>query len=91
MDAQVTCITFEQGWNDLQGSNGVYVQSTNVVVKPACSVAGGNCGYFNATEGSNMQIPMFANGMDAYNEFSLSFFVKRTAAVTGVQVCILFN
>ena len=89
MDAQVTCLTFDTGYNQLQGSNGVYVQSTNVEVVPACTVDGGNCGYFNASVGSNMQVPMFANGMDAYNAFSLSFFVKRQSGVAGVQVCII--
>ena len=91
MDAQITCITFDEGWNDLQGSKGVYVQSSNVEVIPACSTSGGNCGYFNATVESTMQLPIFANGMDSYNAFSVSFFVKRTAGVTGQQVSFIIE
>ena len=91
MDDQVTCLTFDEGYDKLQGTNGVYVQSTNVEVVSACTVAGGNCGYFNASVNSFLSIPLFANNMDAYTAFSLSFFVKRTSGVAGVQVSFIYS
>lgn len=96
MDAQITCITFDNGWDNLQPSHGVYARSSNVEVVRNCGEEGGesgsddlgagNCGYFNSSAGSSMEIPMFSNAMDSFDQFSVSFFMKRDFGVHGVKV-----
>ncbi|KAK2180676.1 hypothetical protein NP493_432g02019 [Ridgeia piscesae] len=85
MKAAITCITFSQGWNGLSASKGVYAAASNVAVVADCTPAGGNCGYFSAALGSSMNIPLFSNSYDAFSEFSVSLWFKRTPGKPGRQ------
>ena len=82
---ELTCITFSNGWNNLAGTRGVWVKSSNVKVISGCTTAGGNCGFFDSSLSSMMSIPLFANAYDSYSELSISLWFKRTAGVSGKQ------
>ena len=81
----MTCITFSNGWKNLAATRGIWVASSNVKVIKDCTVAGGNCGYFNSAHGAKMTIPYFASAYDSYSELSISLWFKRTAGVSGKQ------
>ena len=80
---ELTCITFSNGWRNLSGTHGIWVQSNNVVVDYDCTPQGGNCGHFDSNLGSQMRIPYFANAMNAFTEFSLSLWFKRSTSMPG--------
>ncbi|KAK2175525.1 hypothetical protein NP493_721g02007 [Ridgeia piscesae] len=82
---ELTCITFSNGWNNLAGTRGVWVKSSNVKVVSGCTTAGGNCGFFDSSLSSMMSIPLFGNAYDSFSEFSISLWFNRTAGVSGKQ------
>ncbi|KAI0238969.1 hypothetical protein LSAT2_010280 [Lamellibrachia satsuma] len=68
----LTCITFEHGWNHVQGLKGVWVKNHGVkIVKSGCVRK--NCGYFS--NGATLEIPFFKNNF-AFRSFSVSFFFR---------------
>ena len=72
----LTCVTFEHGWDHLQGSKGIYVANHGVkVVSSGCF--SGHCGYFNGH--SYLSIPFFTNNYQK-NGFSVSFIYNAEEA-----------
>ena len=83
----LTCVTFDLGWDFFQATHGVWLSHENVVIEPDCGVSG-NCGRFNSSAGSMLQLPYFSNAFDQFTEFSASFWFKRNAGSAGPQALI---
>ena len=82
----LTCVTFDNGWNGVQGLNWLWVYSSGVQVKDSatkCLPGLKKCGYFDGS--TNLEIPFFAMNYDHYEEFAISVFYKRTSAGQGYQ------
>ena len=84
---EITCVTFDLGWNNVQGSNGVWVKNEGVqVVSDDCVL--NNCGYFDGH--SFLSIPFFKNNYHK-NGFTVSFFFKSKIASAGVPLAMISN
>ena len=73
----LTCVTFDNGWDGVQGLNWLWVLNSGVQVmegRKMCRIHK-KCGYFDGQ--SNLEIPFFSSGYDSYKEFALSLFYKR--------------
>ena len=82
----LTCVTFDKGWNGVQGLNWLWVYTSGVKAKNSatnCLPGAKNCGYFDGT--TNLEIPFFAMNYDRYEEFAVSLFYKRTSDGQGYQ------
>ena len=83
----LTCVTFDLGWDFFEASHGVWLSHENVTIVPNCGISG-NCGRFDSSDGSNLQLPYFSNAFDQFSEFSMSFWFKRNAGGAGLQSLI---
>lgn len=73
----LTCVTFDNGWDGVQGLNWLWVLNSGVQVmegRKMCRIHK-KCGYFDGQ--SNLEIPFFSSGYDSHKEFALSLFYKR--------------
>ena len=72
----LTCVTFDHGWDHLQGTKGIYVANHGVkLVSGDC--VNGHCGLFNGH--SYLSIPFFMGNYQK-NGFSVSFFYATEEA-----------
>ncbi|KAI0231047.1 hypothetical protein LSAT2_018587, partial [Lamellibrachia satsuma] len=66
----------------VSASNGIWLLNQNVsLVNDDCM--DGECGRFNSSAHSKLEIPFFSNGV--FESFSVRLFFKRSAGVSGVQ------
>ena len=66
----ITCITFDHGWDHVQGLGGLWVKNDGVqIIKTGCVHK--RCGYFH--NGAKLEVPFFKNNF-AFRSFSVSFF-----------------
>ena len=66
------CITFEHGWNHVQGLDGWFVENDRVSVTSTDCIHN-MCGHF--VRGATLQIPAVANNF-AFHSFAVSFFYR---------------
>ena len=65
-------------------SKGIWLYNHNVEFRNA-SCMSGKCGYFNSSLKAKLEIPMFSAAFSSFGAFSVRFFFKRTAGVSGVR------
>ncbi|KAI0223629.1 hypothetical protein LSAT2_025193 [Lamellibrachia satsuma] len=75
----VTCVSFDKGYNNLAATRGVWVRAEKV--KVVDGGVKGKCGYFNGS--SSLSMPYFSGSFGRYQEFAISFFFKRQAGFTA--------
>ena len=68
----LTCVTFEEGWDHVQGTKGIYVKNNGVQLVSGDCVHN-NCGYFDGQ--SFLSMPFFKGNLPEHG-FSVSFFFK---------------
>ena len=76
----LTCVTFDNGWDGVQGLHWLWVLNSGVRVvrrQSQCPIYK-RCGYFDGR--SNMEIPFFSNNYNKHEEFAVSLFYKRRGA-----------
>ena len=75
----ITCVTFD---DDIKASQGLWLYNENVVVSDNACMSG-TCGFFNSSAQSKLELAYFSNSLDIFETFSVSFFFKRSAGVSG--------
>ena len=72
-------MTFDDG---VKASQGLWLYNENVEEYDV-DCKSGNCGFFNSTLQSKLELAYFSNAFDRFESFSLSFFFKRSAGEAG--------
>ena len=84
---ELTCVTFDNGWDHVQGTNGIWVKNVGVqVVSGDCVL--NNCGYFDGH--SFLSIPFFKNNYHK-NGFTVSFFFKSASESKMMTLAMISN
>ena len=84
---ELTCVTFDNGWDHVQGTNGIWVKNVGVqVVSGDCVL--NNCGYFDGH--SFLSIPFFKNNYHK-NGFTVSFFFKSSSESKMMTLAMISN
>ena len=78
----ITCVTFDEGWNGVQGSRGLWVLNEGVTIANTSCVYK-NCGVFDGS--ARLEVPYFANNWAGFNGFSFSLFFKRNPGSSNQQ------
>ena len=74
----VTCVTFDEGYDGVQGLLGLWVHNSGVsIVNDSSLCKYKNCGSFSGS--ARLEIPFFGNNMQWYRSFSVSMFFLRNA------------
>ena len=72
---------FEDG-ETITASQGLWLFSQNVeLTSDGCM--SGQCGFFNSTAESKLELAYFSNAMDRFEQFSVRLFFKRSAGFSG--------
>ena len=87
LSKELTCVTFDHGWDHVQGTNGIWVKNEGVqVVSGDCVL--NNCGYFDGH--SFLSIPFFKNNYHK-NGFTVSFYFKSKMTSAGFPLALISN
>ncbi|KAK2157096.1 hypothetical protein NP493_1914g00021 [Ridgeia piscesae] len=78
-DDLISCITFANGWNHMQGMNGLRLKNNGVTITSRGCLHG-KCGSFS--RGATLEIPFFNNRL-TYRSFSVSFFFRSKTGRDG--------
>ena len=74
----MTCVTFDEGDDGVQGLLGMWVRNSGVrVVNDSLLCKYKNCGFFSGS--ARLEIPHFSNNMQWYRSFAISMFFLRNA------------
>ena len=70
---EITCVSFDAGWDGFGASNWVYVQAIKVEREPSDIVD--KAAKFDGT--GHLEIPRFSNAYGQWSQFAVSFWYKR--------------